>query len=60
MAVEFDGKAFHGWQRQQNAISVQAVLEAALERIEGHSVASVAAGRTDAGVHAEACWFMQM
>ncbi|MES0370796.1 MAG: tRNA pseudouridine(38-40) synthase TruA [Mariprofundaceae bacterium] len=54
MAVEFDGKAFHGWQRQKNAISVQEVLECALERIEGHPVASVAAGRTDAGVHAKA------
>lgn len=54
MAVEFDGRAFHGWQRQDNAISVQAVLERALERIEGHPVTLVAAGRTDAGVHAKA------
>jgi len=54
MAVEFDGSAFHGWQRQGNAISVQAVLESALEKIERHAVKLVAAGRTDAGVHARA------
>ncbi|MDX8403726.1 MAG: tRNA pseudouridine(38-40) synthase TruA [Mariprofundaceae bacterium] len=54
MAVEFDGKAFHGWQRQKNAISVQSVLERALEKVEGYPVVSVAAGRTDAGVHAKA------
>ncbi len=54
MVLEFDGQSFHGWQRQQNADSVQQVLEAALQRIEGRPVATVAAGRTDAGVHAEA------
>lgn len=54
MAVEFDGKAFHGWQRQDNALAVQQVLEEALQVIEGLPVATVAAGRTDTGVHAEA------
>jgi tRNA pseudouridine38-40 synthase len=54
MAVEFDGRGFHGWQRQENAISVQAVLEDALEKVEALPVRLVAAGRTDAGVHAKA------
>jgi len=54
MALEFDGRPFHGWQQQNNAISVQACLQAALTRIEGEPVAAFAAGRTDAGVHAEA------
>lgn len=54
LAVEFDGRAFHGWQRQANAVSVQASLEGALMQIEGRPVETVAAGRTDAGVHGEA------
>ncbi len=54
MVVEFDGSEFHGWQRQQNAVSAQAVLEGVLAGIEQQPVQLTAAGRTDAGVHAEA------
>jgi len=54
MVVEFDGRLFHGWQRQENASSAQAVLEDALTKIEGVEGKLVAAGRTDAGVHANA------
>ena len=54
MVVEFDGTLFHGWQRQENATSAQAVLEGVLSGIEQNSVQLTAAGRTDAGVHAEA------
>ncbi|HKI59665.1 MAG TPA: tRNA pseudouridine(38-40) synthase TruA [Mariprofundaceae bacterium] len=54
MVVEFDGKLFHGWQRQENASSVQAEVEDALIKIERVEGKLVAAGRTDAGVHAEA------
>lgn len=54
MVVEFDGSHFSGWQQQENAVSVQAELQQALARIEGRAVPVVAAGRTDAGVHAEA------
>ncbi len=54
MVVEFDGRPFHGWQQQENATSVQACLQSALSQIEGTDVAVAAAGRTDAGVHAEA------
>ena len=54
MIVEFDGKAFHGWQKQDNAVTVQEKLQDALLNIEGRAVITYAAGRTDAGVHAEA------
>jgi len=54
MALEFDGRPFHGWQQQENASSVQACLQTALAHIEGAPVPAIAAGRTDAGVHAEA------
>lgn len=54
LALEFDGMAFHGWQRQETGASVQASLEDALAAVDGHPVRTVAAGRTDAGVHGEA------
>lgn len=52
LGVEYDGRGLHGWQRQANAPSVQALLEAALGRVANHAVGLVCAGRTDAGVHA--------
>jgi len=54
MVVEFDGRAFHGWQRQDNAITVQEVIEVALSKIEACPRSIMASGRTDTGVHAEA------
>jgi tRNA pseudouridine38-40 synthase len=54
LALEFDGMAFHGWQRQETGASVQASLEDALAAIDGRPGRTVAAGRTDAGVHGEA------
>ncbi|MDQ6988122.1 MAG: tRNA pseudouridine(38-40) synthase TruA [Mariprofundaceae bacterium] len=54
LAVEFDGHGFCGWQRQDNGYSLQAALESALAGVDGKSVACMAAGRTDAGVHGEA------
>jgi tRNA pseudouridine38-40 synthase len=52
LGVEYDGAAFCGWQTQPNACAVQDALEAALAEIAGERVATVCAGRTDAGVHA--------
>ncbi|MCR9228395.1 MAG: tRNA pseudouridine(38-40) synthase TruA [Flavobacteriaceae bacterium] len=46
------GKAYHGWQNQPNAITVQEVLEKALSILLRDKVEVVGAGRTDAGVHA--------
>lgn len=52
LTVEYDGRPFVGWQRQDNGPSVQAAIERAVHAITGESVAVHAAGRTDAGVHA--------
>lgn len=52
LIVEYDGGALVGWQRQRNGLSVQEVLETAVERYCGRPVAVHGAGRTDAGVHA--------
>jgi tRNA pseudouridine38-40 synthase len=54
LTVEFDGRPFMGWQRQAHGPSVQGAIEAAAQRITGEAVTVHAAGRTDAGVHAEA------
>jgi len=52
--LAYVGTQFHGWQIQRNADrTVQAVVEAALTRFAGAPVRVVAAGRTDAGVHAD-------
>jgi tRNA pseudouridine38-40 synthase len=51
-AVEYDGSAFCGWQRQDHARSVQGDVEAALSKVADHEVRVVCAGRTDSGVHA--------
>lgn len=52
LTIEFDGTPFMGWQRQDHGPSVQQSLEEALERMTGEKAGFIAAGRTDAGVHA--------
>ena len=52
LTIAYDGTAYHGFQRQQNAVAVQQVLEKKLEPLFGHSLVLHGAGRTDAGVHA--------
>lgn len=52
VTLHYDGSGFAGWQRQAEGRTVQAVVEAALERLAGLAVRAHAAGRTDAGVHA--------
>jgi len=52
LTVEYDGSDLVGWQRQKNGLSVQEILESALQRFSGASVVVHGAGRTDAGVHA--------
>jgi tRNA pseudouridine38-40 synthase len=52
LTVEYDGTGLVGWQRQANGLSVQEVLEIAVERFCGEAVTVHGAGRTDAGVHA--------
>ncbi len=54
LIVEYDGRNFMGWQRQPHGPTVQAAIEVAAKAITGERVTLHAAGRTDAGVHAEA------
>lgn len=54
LGIEYDGTAYNGWQRQRTGTGVQSVLEEALARVADAPVEAVCAGRTDAGVHAEA------
>ena len=49
----YHGKAYHGWQNQPNAITVQQVLEQAFATLLRTKVSLMGAGRTDAGVHAK-------
>ena len=52
LGLEYCGSAFRGWQSQAGGGTVQDALEAALAEIAGQPVATLCAGRTDAGVHA--------
>lgn len=51
--LSYNGNAYHGWQNQPNAISVQEVLEKALSTLLKEKVNIVGAGRTDTEVHAK-------
>ncbi len=52
LTMEYDGTATSGWQRQENAPSIQQHIEEAIFRFCGQRSLVYAAGRTDAGVHA--------
>lgn len=54
LTVEYDGTDYVGWQRQDNGPSIQAELESAILAFSDETVVVHGAGRTDAGVHAEA------
>ncbi|WP_066774882.1 tRNA pseudouridine(38-40) synthase TruA [Sphingomonas sp. CCH5-D11] len=54
LTVEFDGRPFMGWQRQDHGPSVQQAIEDAAFAVTGERTAVHAAGRTDAGVHGAA------
>lgn len=55
LCVEYDGTGFVGWQMQDDGVSIQGVLQHAAARLaRGTPPVIAAAGRTDAGVHAEA------
>lgn len=51
--IEYDGTAYHGWQSQPHASSVQDALEAALSKVADEPIRTVCSGRTDTGVHAQ-------
>lgn len=52
LELSYNGKAYHGWQNQPNARTVQEVLEKALSILLNNTLSITGAGRTDAGVHA--------
>jgi tRNA pseudouridine38-40 synthase len=54
LTLQYDGTEFSGWQAQEGRRTVQGELARALSLLEGAEVSLHGAGRTDAGVHAEA------
>ena len=50
--IEYDGSAYHGWQRQKRDRTIQQEIETALITMVGQRVVLHGSGRTDAGVHA--------
>jgi tRNA pseudouridine38-40 synthase len=52
LTVSYRGDRYAGWQRQDNALAVQQVLEEALADLAGGAIRAIGASRTDAGVHA--------
>lgn len=52
LVVEYDGSFYHGMQRQSTLLTIAGEIERTLSTLFGHAVTIVAAGRTDAGVHA--------
>lgn len=52
LIIEYDGTAYHGWQRQKALPTVQGTIEAVLKTMTGQCAAVIGSGRTDAGVHA--------
>lgn len=53
IGIEYDGSGYLGWQRLAHGETVEAKLTAAVGFVANHPVRLIAAGRTDAGVHAE-------
>ena len=53
LTMLFDGSGYHGWQRQENAVTVQEKLEDAVFQLFGERVSVTGCSRTDAGVHAK-------
>ncbi len=55
--IAYNGTNYHGWQRQDNAITVQEVVEEALTRISRCKTSIMGSGRTDTGVHCRQQFF---
>ena len=52
LVVEYDGTAYHGWQRQKTDRTIQGEIEKALRTMTRKPISLAGSGRTDAGVHA--------
>ncbi len=53
LTLRYDGTAYHGWQVQPNGVTVQQVLQDAIEAVTGVRCGITGCSRTDAGVHAD-------
>ena len=53
ITIEYDGTNFVGWQRQENGLSIQQLVEDAIKKLTNNKTIIFGAGRTDAGVHAK-------
>ncbi len=52
LALSYEGTAYHGWQKQENLITLRSTLEQGLSTVANQPIRVICAGRTDAGVHA--------
>ena len=52
LGVEYNGRAYNGFQRQKDVVSIQGALERAISTVAAEEISIICAGRTDAGVHA--------
>lgn len=52
ITIQYDGSAYHGWQVQKNALTVQEVFQNAVEKVFKKRLDVVGCSRTDSGVHA--------
>ena len=50
LVIEYDGKEFHGWQKQPNKLNIQGTIEKAIEQVTGEKVDLMASGRTDSNL----------
>ncbi len=52
LRLQYKGSAYHGWQRQENAVTIQQIIEESLQKVCDEMPTVYGCGRTDAGVHA--------
>jgi len=52
LTLGYDGTEYHGFQRQENAVTIQEIIETAIKKVTGETVSITGCSRTDAGVHA--------
>lgn len=52
LVISYQGSAYCGWQIQPNGLTIQEVLETAIEEVTGEKIQIMGSGRTDSGVHA--------
>ena len=53
ITIEYEGTNFVGWQRQENGLSIQQLIEESIQKLSNKKTTIFGAGRTDAGVHAK-------